>query len=429
MQQRAKWSSERAFVFSTAAAAVGLGNLWRFPYMAGDNGGAAFIIAYLIAAVILGFPIMVLEIGVGRAAQGSPVRTFRRYHRLAPLFGWVVVGLTGIILSYYLVITGWTLGYAARSVTGRLVGFEEFTAGYISLWLFFVVAIVAAGVLVRGVEGIEKTTTVLMPVLIVIVIGLAAFGLTQAGAGEAMRFMFSPDFGALASPSMWLFAFGQAFYSLAVGQGYLITYGSHLPDKVNLPRAAGSVAVIETAIALLAGLMIFPMVFTVGLAPDEGSELAFNTLPRVFEVIPGGAVLGAVFFVLFFLAALSSCIAGLKVVVTAVKEEFALSQARAVVATIVPVVVLGVPSALSFTPVQLSLAGRPFLEVVDLFAATQIVVASGIIGGALISWLVPRERLVEKMGVTHEGAAWWMITAARYLPIPVLILLLVTLVL
>ncbi len=427
MNERMRWSSERAFVFATAAAAVGLGNLWRFPYMAGENGGGAFILAYLIAIIVLGFPIMLMEFGAGRTVQGSPVATFRDKHPRTALFGWIVVLLTGIIMSYYLVITGWTLGYSVDSVLGQLSSFEDFSAQYNSLWYFLIVVVLTTGVLIGGLSGIEQKANYLMPVLIVIIIGLSIYGLTMEGSRDALRFLFSPDFGALTKFEIWFFAIGQAFYSLAIGQGYLITYGSYLPEKVNLPRAAGTVAGVETGIALLAGLMIFPMVFTFGLSPDEGSELAFNTMPVVFNQVQFGGILGAVFFTLFFLAALSSCIAGMKVVVTAIREEFTLTNTKAVIAAMMPVFLLGIPSALSFSPLEIMIGDRPFLEVVDMFAATQVVVTCGVVGAAIISWLIPRDSLLQSIGENRRRMVGWMIFIGRYLPIPVLIISLIRL--
>lgn len=421
---RTTWSSERTFILTTTAAAVGLGNLWRFPYITGVHGGAAFILAYLIAIIILGFPLMVLELSLGRNAKGSPVAAFRQLHPYARYFGWLVVGLTALIMSYYLVVTGWTLGYTLKSLNGTLESFDQFSQSYLSVWDFLIVLTIISGILLAGVRGIERAALWLMPPLFFLVIVLAIFGLTLHGTPEALRFLFAPDFRQLGDPQLWLFAAGQAFYSLAVGQGYLITYGSHLPKRVNLVRAAGAVAGIETLIALLAGIMIFPIVFSFGFAPGKGSHLVFNTLPAAFAIMPFGRTLATGFFLLFFAAALSSCIAGMNVVVTAVREEFRLTQAKAVLYTALPIGLLGVLSALSATPIQLSIAGRPFLEVIDLFAATQVIVLASTLGGTLICWLVPRERLLSAVSEEWRELMGWTIRAGRYTLIPVLVLFL-----
>ncbi len=419
-----RWSNETGFVLATAAAAVGLGNLWRFPYVAGENGGAAFVIAYLLAVVVVGIPLMVLEISAGRAERGSPVRTFRSIYKPASVLGWGIVLLTVIIMSYYLVITGWTLGFAVEAVQGNLISFEGFTDGYITLLYFAIVALITGVVVARGVSAIEVLSKFMMPILITIVIILTVNSLTMEGRGEALQFLFNPDFSLWRSPTLWLLAFGQAFYSLAVGQGYLITYGSFLPRTVNLPRASGMVALIETGIAILAGLMMFPIVFSFQeLDPGEGTELAFTTLPLAFEQMGAwGGLLGAVFFVLFFVAAISSCIAGMEVVKNAVKEEFQVSSVVATLISFIPIIPLGILSALSFTPLEVEVLGRPFLDVLDLFAANQIVVTSGILGGAVISWCISREDLINGFGTRWYKLAWWTVTAARYLPIPALLL-------
>ena len=423
---RSKWSSEKAFIYATAAAAVGLGNIWRFPYIVGENGGAAFIIAYLIAVIALGIPLMILEISAGKIERGSPVKTFRAVHRRAGAFGWLIVGLTMMIMSYYLVITGWSMGYAIDSLSGNVRDFAVFTDSLEPLLYFGLVALITAFVVAKGVKLIEVTARLLMPILIVTILGITAYSLTLDGTREAMSFLFDPDFTALTSPALWVLAFGQAFFSLAVGQGYLITYGSFLPDHVNIPRAAGTVAGIETGVALIAGLMIFPFVFTFGLNPAEGSELAFSTLPIAFGEIPLGAIVGAVFFWLLFLAALSSCIAGMEVVKTAMREELRLTHNWATVAAFLPILPLGILAAISFTPVEFQVLGRPFLEVLDIFAANQTVVFLGIVGGALFSWLVPRHEIVNKFKNHHRKLASKTVTFIRYAWIGVLGILLIS---
>lgn len=402
--ERAQWSSEPAFVFSMAAAAVGLGNLWRFPYMVGENGGAAFIVAYLVALIVVALPIMMLEVGAGRLAQGSVVGTFRRVNRFGVVYGWFVVLLTVGITSYYLVITGWTLGYAVSAARLAVEPFDEFTGGYNSLWYFFAVTLLATLVLIRGVHAIEKFSKFLMPVLVLMILGIVVYATRMEGWAEARSFMLDADFRRLTSPTLWFFAFGQAFYTLAIGQGYLVTYGSYIPRRTHVPRASLVVAGTETSIALLAGWMIFPFVFTYGFDPGAGSQLAFDTLPRVFEEMAQGAWLAIGFFLLFFLAAFSSCLAGLKVIISAVAEEFRMSNVRAVVAVGVLMLCLGLPSALSFSPVGLSVMGMPFLDFMDQFGGTNVVVTSGVIGAGLFCWCVPRPKVAYALGAKSR---WW----------------------
>ena len=403
-QTRKQWSSEPAFVFSMAAAAVGLGNLWRFPYMVGENGGAAFIIAYLFALLVVALPVMMLEVGAGRLAQGSAVATFRQVHRFGAVYGWAVVLLTLLITSYYLVITGWTLGYAVNAAGLRLASFDEFTASYNSLWFFLVTTVLATLVLIRGVAAIETFSKFLMPVLLLVILLLVGIATRMDGWSQAQDFLLKADLSLLGDGRLWFFAFGQAFYSLAIGQGYLITYGSYIPRKTHVPRASLIVAGTETTVALLAGWMIFPYVFTFGLDPGQGSELAFSIMPQVFEQMRGGWILAILFFGLFFLAAFSSSLAGMKVIIAAVEEELHMSHIRAVFAVSLLLLLLGVPSALSFSPIELSVAGMPFLNFIDQFGGTNIVITSGVVGAGLFCWLIPRERIHYSLAATSR---WW----------------------
>ncbi len=282
-ESRKQWSSEPAFVASMAAAAVGLGNLWRFPYMVGENGGGAFVVAYLLALIVVVLPIMILEVSAGRLSKGSTVQTYRQVNRFGVVYGWFVVLITMAITSYYLVITGWTLGYAVDAATDNLRVFGDFTAGYNSLWYFFAVTVLGAIILAKDVTAIELMSKILMPVLIIVMIGLVIFASRTPGWEQTKDFFFQVDWSRLADGKLWAFAFGQAFYTLAIGQGYLVTYGSFIPRQTHVPRACLIVAGTETSVALLAGWMIFPFVFSLGMEPAEGSQLAFVTMPRVFE--------------------------------------------------------------------------------------------------------------------------------------------------
>lgn len=319
-ESRKQWSSEPAFVASMAAAAVGLGNLWRFPYMVGENGAGAFVVAYLLALVVVVLPIMILEVSAGRLSEGSTVYTYRQANRFGAVYGWFVVLITMAITSYYLVITGWTLGYAVDAVTDDLRVFGDFTAGYNSLWYFFGVTVLAAII-------------------------------------------------------------------LAIGQGYLVTYGSFIPRKTHVPRACVIVAGTETSVALLAGWMIFPFVFSLGMQPTEGSQLAFMTMPPVFEDMAGGYWVGMLFFGLFFLAAFSSSLAGLKVIIAAVAEEFKLSNGRAV--SLVTLVML-------------------------------------VLGAAMFCWFIPPGKIRAVLGTESRWWEWRIYLVGRYLPLVMLFWIVVT---
>ncbi|MFO7942613.1 MAG: sodium-dependent transporter [Bacillota bacterium] len=421
--ERPLWSSERTFVLSASAAAVGLGNLWRFPYMVGENGGAPFIVAYLAAVVFIGLPLMILEFALGRQSRGNTVGMFRYLNRKVSWFGWLVVGLTTLIMSYYLVITGWTLGYAVASFSGKLAPFQEFTDSYNSLWYFVITTLATGWIVAQGVSGIEKFAAWMMPGLVAMVVGLAAYGLTLPGRAEAIQFLFKLDFEPLRDPQLWFFAVGQAFYSLTVGSGYLITYGSSIGSGVPIGRSSVSIAGVETTMAFLAGFMIFPIVFTFGMTPNAGSELAFNSLPVAFSEMGIGFLIAPLFFVMFFAAALSSCVGGIRVISATIEEELSVPRQKAVYLTTAIVLLLGLPSALSFTRLGLSIAGRPFLEIMDMLAATRVLVGAGLITGTLIAWMCPSERLMSHLGVRSRRTAQFIVIVGRFVPLAVLLAL------
>lgn len=421
----AVWSSERAFVLSTAAAGVGLGNLWRFPTMVGENGGAAFLIAYAVAVLAAGIPFATLEVAAGRLAQGSTIASFRQVgRRLAPL-GWGVVLLTLVIDSYYFVVTGWTLGYAVESTLGPSPAFDAFTAGYRSVWYLLGVGGLVTVVLLFGLSGIERFARVMMPLLVVVVAGLAVFGLANGGAGQALAFLFSPTLDRLAAPEVWRAAVGQAFYSLAIGQGYLITYGSYLPPRIHVARSVLSVAAINSAVAILAGLAIFPLVFAAGLDPGAGSELAFVTLPKAFEAMGAAAVLAPVFFWLFFLAAFSSCLGGAKVVTAALRETLPRLRARgAVLLGLAAITLLGLPSALSYAAPAWTLGGRPVLDAIDRTVGTNGVLAATLATALVLSWSLSGARWSRQLGARRPALTRLIVWLARLTPLGLIGLLL-----
>lgn len=418
---RRQWSSEPAFIASMAAAAVGLGNLWRFPYILGANGGGAFLVAYFTALIVMVIPIMILEVAAGRLSQGSVVKTFRQVNRFGTVYGWFVVLVTVAITSYYLVITGWTLGYAVDAVRGDLRSFEAFKAGYNSLWYFLVVTVLACIFLVRGVGLIERLSKVLMPALVLVVVVLVIAASRTPGWSQALAFLFQVDWTRLADGRLWAFAFGQAFYSLAIGQGYLVTYGSFIPRKTHVPRACLIVAGTGASVSLLAGLMIFPFLFSFNLSPDEGSQLAFVTLPRVFEQVAGGAWLAVLFFGLFFAAAFSSSLAGLKVMIAAIAEEWRLGNVAAVIVVGAVMLLLGSASALSFTPLQWQIMGKPVLDVIDQVAGGNVIIFSGVLGAALFCWFIPPQTVRTVLGTANRWWEWRIYLVGRYLPIVVLL--------
>lgn len=424
--EQTQWSSETAFVASMAAAAVGLGNLWRFPYIMGENGGGAFVVAFLISLVVVVMPIMILEVAAGRLAKGSTVATYRQINRFGAFYGWFVVLITVGITSYYLVITGWTLGYSVDAVRGDLRRFGEFSDGYNSLWYFMLICLLAGGILLRGVKAIETLSKFLIPILLLVIIGLVVAASQTSGWEEAKDFFFQVDLSRLKENRIWAFAFGQAFYTLAIGQGYLVTYGSYIPRKTHVPRACITVAVIEFSVAMLAGFMIFPFVFSLGMQPDEGSELAFEIMPQVFAGLSGGGWLAILFFSLFFMAAFSSCLAGLKVMISAVQQELKTSNTKAVGIVILLMLVLGTASALSFTPLEWSIGGEPVLNVIDQVIGGNVLIFSGVVGAALFCWFLPPLKIRSALGTSQRWWEWRIYIIGRYFPFVLLLWIMVS---
>ena len=430
---RPEWTSQRGFILSSVAAAVGLGNLWRFPYMVGENGGGTFILCYFICILAVGLPLFVLETTAGSLTDRGPVGVFRRIsERYGAWLGWFIVALAVVVMSYYFVITGWTLGYLLDSIRGDLVPFEDFTAGYASIWYFLAVGVLVFLVLRRGTGSIEILSKVLMPALVVMVALLALYCQTLSGASEAMAFYASFDLDLFLDSHTWRMAAGQAFFSLGVGTGVLITYGSYIPRNVNILSSSTAVAVTNSAISLTGGIAVFSIIYTFGIAPDTGSQLSFTAFPQVFGDLPGGRFLAPLFFGALFVAAFSSCYSILAVAVAPLRYELGFSEDKAALAVIGATVVLGIPSALSFTPVDLSFSGRPFLEWADQIASSGVAVVVGFAGAALIAWRLPRPALAQEMvqGWRPAGPLRLLphgaIELGRYMPAVALAVLAVT---
>jgi len=433
VRPRPVWTSQRAYILASIAGVIGLGNIWRFPYMAGQNGGGTFVLAYAICIFAIGVPLTVLEASAGKYVGRGPVGLFRRINsRWGPWAGWFLVVMIIAIMSYYLVVTGWTLGYAVDAIRADLKPFSEFTAGFASLWFFLLAAALSFVVLLRGIGGLERMGKIMLPLLVVTVGGLAIYSQTLSGAGEAREFYFSFDLERFLEPKTWQMAAGQAFYSLAIGQGFLITYGSYIPRSVNIVNSSAAIAATNAVISITSGLMVFAIVFTFGIAPDTGSQLSFTAFPKIFGGVPGGLFIGIAFYILLFMAAFTSCVGGLAVVLAPIRDEFHMSRRRAALIVVAIVTALGIPSALSFTSMGLTIGGKPFLDVMDQITGSGVVVAAGIVGAALIAWLLPRAHLFKAMNARSHRVGpimlspQWMISVGRYLPAATIALLLVT---
>jgi NSS family neurotransmitter:Na+ symporter len=396
-----RWSSRPGFLLATVGAAVGLGNIWRFSAVVGQNGGGAYLVPYLVAAFVCAVPLLVLELTVGRRLRTDVVSAFRSVDRAYTVLGWVVVAGVALVLSYYLVLTGWVLGFLLSWLAGAGEGttFTAFTGGWAPVAAFVVVTVLTGGVVSLGVrDGIERLSKVVMPTVFALLVALALYATTLPGHGEALAFLFTPEFAVLGDPGLWSAAVGQVFFSLSVGQGVMLTYGSYLDEGTDITRSALLITVADVGAALVAGLVIFPVVFSFGLAPTLGTELAFTTLPAAFASMGAGRVVAVAFFGLLFCAALSSAVSLLEVGVAAATNATRLDRRRATLAITAAVGVAGVPSALSHSPVALAVDGRPVLDLVDESVGTFALPVSAVLLLGVFAVASDRETLRAELG-------------------------------
>lgn len=338
---RDSFASSFGVLMALVGSAIGLGNLWRFPYLAGVNGGAAFIIIYVAFVFIICLPIMLAEFVVGRRSHAN---TYGAFAVLAPGSKWPMIGIitvaaASIILAFYSVVGGWTADYLLQALAfrlpdseGTMAFFQEVTASPFRPQIFTVLfLLLTAGVLMTGIKnGIEKYSKILMPLLFVVVIVIAIRSMTLSGAGDGLKFLFKPDFSKVTGTTV-LEALGQAFFSSSIGIGTILTYASYVNKQENIIGASFMTSLANVVFALIAGVAIMPAVFAFGLSPAEGPGLAFTTLPQVFDKLPGGELIAILFFFMMLVAALTSSISLLEVPVTYLTEEFKLSRKVAVV--------------------------------------------------------------------------------------------------
>ena len=363
MNTRENWGSKAGFILAASGSAIGLGNIWKFPFITGMYGGAAFVFTYLICIALVGLPVMLIELSLGRKTQRDPVGAFKS---LSPGTPWFAVGGLGVasglvILSYYSVVAGWTLGYIFVSISGAFNSFgapseaatyfgEFASKPTTTILLHFVFMTMVMLVVIKGIKGgIERWSKILMPLLLLILVILVIRGVTLPDSEKGLAFLFKPDFSKLNGTTI-LVALGHAFFTLSLGMGAMITYGSYLSRKDNLISSGVLIVLLDTFIALMAGVAIFTAVFSQGLAPDSGPALIFHVLPTVFPQIPGGNIFGLVFFALLLIAALTSAISLLEVVITYFIDEKGWSRKNAVLVFGGLIFMLGVPSALSTGP-------------------------------------------------------------------------------
>lgn len=395
--EREQWGSRIGFILAAAGSAVGLGNIWRFPYITGQYGGAAFVFLYVALVFVIGFSVMLAEIAIGRRAQLNAVGSFKKLKGGAwPLVGWMGVAAGFIILSYYAVIGGWTIKYFIITWTGLMEagaagkagdvfgGFVTNTPQVILYQAIFMLATI--WVVYRGIgEGIEKYCKILMPALFGILLILIVRSVTLEGAGKGLEFYLKPDFSKITGDT-FLAALGQAFFSLSLGMGCMITYGSYLTKDTTIPSAVGQICFLDTMVALLAGLVIFPAVFAFGVEAGAGPGLTFVTLPSVFSQMPGGPIWSSLFFLLLFIAALTSAISLLEVVSAYFIDEMGWGRPKAAWLMGLAIFILGIPSSISLAG-NLKIAGKDFLDAADFLASNVLLPLGGMLIALFVGWV------------------------------------------
>lgn len=438
-KDRAQFATRLGVVAVTVGSAVGLGNIWRFPYEAGANGGAAFMLLNLLFVFVIGVPVMCAEFVIGRHTGANVRGAFRR---LSPGTGWGIVGYIGIlasvlILSFYSVVAGWTMEYIWRSVAGfggmhadaesLHSQFDEFAAGNVRPAVWTVLFLLCNyAILARGVEkGIERVSNVLMPLLFVILFAFCVHSLCMPGAAEGLGFLFRPDFSQI-TPSVVLSAMGQAFFSLSLGLGCLITYSSYFSRRTPLVKTAFLTASLDSFVAIVAGVIIFPAVFTFGQEPAAGPRLVFEVLPAIFAEMAGGAVWSALFFVLLFTASLTSTVSMSEITIAWLCDDMHMSRRRATRINIGVAMVLGTLCALSFGCLNgVRMFGMTLFELFDYVSSNVLLPVGGMIISVYAGWVLDRKVMRSELApATRRGRALvgTLVFCMRYVA-PVCILL------
>ena len=412
--QRDSFTSRIGIIAAIAGSAVGLGNIWKFPYITGIYGGGAFVVIYLLCIALIGLPIVMSEFIIGRKAQQNAIGSFKK---LAPGTYWFVPGLMGLvaafmILSFYGVVAGWTLGYLYKAVANLFVGLnpaalESMFGGFISktsepiIWQIVFMSL-TCGIVLAGIKGgIEKASKLLMPLLLVLIIILDIRALTLPGSFAGLSFLFNPDFSKLTAEGI-LNALGHAFFSLSLGMGTLITYSSYMSKNENLSSTAIQVTIADTGIALLAGIAIFPAVFAFGIEPGAGPGLVFITLPNVFLQMPGGYFFCIMFFLLLSIAALTSSISILEAVVAYFVEELKLKRMFATIIAGVSITLTGIPCSLSMGICSKAVfMEKTFFDWMDYIASNVLLPLGGLLIVAFVGWILGREKAEKE--ITNNG--------------------------
>ncbi len=432
-----QWSSHFAFILAATGSAVGLGNIWKFPYIAGENGGGAFVLVYLGCVVLVGLPVMISEVMLGRRGRQSPINAMRTLAHEEDRTGlWSLVGWAGVlagvlILSYYSVIAGWALDYVGKAVSGELVELNAETSGQLFgglladpvklfAWhsLFMVMN---AFVISRGVRsGLERAVRIMMPALFLLLLVLLGYSMTTGAFGQGLSFLFYPDFSKISTGGV-LTALGHAFFTLSLGMGAIMMYGSYLPSDTSIGKTALTVAVMDTLVALLAGMVIFPIVFANGLEPGKGPGLVFQTLPIAFSQMPFGSLFATLFFVLLVFAAWTSAISLIEPAVAWLVENHDMQRRRASVLVAAITWFLGLLTVLSFNDwaFNFEFLGNKkkngVFDMLDLLTTNFMLPIGGLAMSIFATWRMSKSSAKEELAMEKESMFQLWYLATRYL--------------
>jgi NSS family neurotransmitter:Na+ symporter len=424
---------------------VGLGNIWKFPYIAGENGGGAFVLIYLVCIAVVGIPIMVSEVLLGRQGRSSPIHTMRKLAKAAgrsqrwSVLGWMGVLAGFLILSYYAVIAGWAVNYVWLSGSGAFEGasaqavgqsFDDFLASpfeliaYQTAFMILTIWIVGRGVT----QGLEAAIRWFMPLLFLLLIALLVYSFNSGGFDQGFAFMFDMKWDAVTADS-WLIAMGQAFFTLSLGMGTMMAYGAYVPDDANLGTTVVTIAALDTLIAVAAGLAIFPIVFANGLEVAQGPGLTFVTLPLAFGQMPFGSIFGALFFLLLSFAAITSAISLTEPALSFLVEEYNAKRQRVAISLGVICWALGLGTVFSFNIWSdvTFVGGLTFFDSVDYFSQNILLPLGGMLITFFAIWLLPKGMVEQQLGIQNPVLGWaWKVVAGIVAPLGVLAVFLST---
>jgi NSS family neurotransmitter:Na+ symporter len=440
-----QWSSRWAFILAATGSAVGLGNIWKFPYIAGEYGGGAVVLVYLFCVAIIGIPIMMAEVMLGRRGRQSPINTMRSLakaegrHGIWSWIGWMGVLAGFLILSYYAVIAGWALAYVFRVGSGamqaadsvavqnmfnELVSDPEKLLAWHTLFMVLTMVVVARGVK----QGLEKAVRLLMPLLLILLLVLVGYAMNTGHFGEAIEFLFKPDFTKLTGGAI-LTAMGHAFFTLSLGMGAIMIYGSYLPANTSIARTSIIISVADTMVALLAGLAIFPIVFSFPeLTPGAGPGLIFQTLPLAFANMPGGLLFGTIFFILIVVAAWTSSISLIEPAVAWLIENRGMTRVSAAVWSGLATWLVGIATVLSFShwAFDFNFLGtvkhNGVFDILDILTANIMLPVGGLFIAIFAGWMMKQKHSKEELALDRSFSIWWFLI--RYIA-PALVLVVI----